>query len=102
MIYWLSGSLVILVLVTVLLTPESNESSKPGTVASVISEETVTADATSSSVQPTYSAPEESPTEGGDQTTNNGTKNVGAIVKPEFASNDISENQGERNKNWRN
>jgi len=98
MIYWLSGSLVILVLVTVLLTPESNETSKPGTVASVISEETVTADATSSSVQPTYSVPEVSPTEGGDQTTNNGTKSVEAIVKPEFASNNFSENHGKETK----
>ena len=94
MIYWLSGSLVILVLVTVLLTPESNKSIEPGTEASVASEKTIAADITSSSVQSTYSVSEESHTDGNDKTTDSDTKNVGALVGPESAGNNISEGQG--------
>ena len=94
MIYWLSGSLVILVLVTVLLTPESNKSIEPGTEASVASEKTIVADITSSSVQSTYSVSEESHTDGNDKTTDSDTKNVGALVDPESAGNNISEGQG--------
>jgi membrane fusion protein (multidrug efflux system) len=94
MIYWLSGSLVILVLVTVLLTPESNKSIEPGTEASVASEKTIAADITSSSVQSTYSVSEESHTDGDDKTTDYDTKNVGALVEPESAGNDIYESQG--------
>ena len=94
MIYWLSGSLVILVLVTVLLTPESNKSVEPGTEASVASEKTIAADITSSSVQSTYSVSEESRINGNDKTTDSDTKSVGALVGPESAGNDIYESQG--------
>jgi membrane fusion protein (multidrug efflux system) len=87
MIYWLSGSLVILVLVTVLLTPESNKSVEPGTATSVASEKTIAADITSSSVQSTYSVSEESHTNGNDKTTDSDTKSVSA-------GNDIYESQG--------
>lgn len=93
MIYWLGGSLVILVLVTVLLTPESNVSPEPGTATSVTSEETLATDVTSSSVQPTYSVSEESHTDGDDKTTDYDTKNVGALIEPESARNNISESQ---------
>jgi membrane fusion protein (multidrug efflux system) len=94
MIYWLSGSLVILVLVTVLLTPESNKSVEPGTATSVASEETLATDVTSSSVQPAYSVSEESRTNGENKTTDSGATSVGALVGPESAGNDISESQG--------
>jgi RND family efflux transporter MFP subunit len=93
MIYWLSGSLIILVLVTVLLTPESNELSEPGTATSVTSEETLATDVTNSSVQPTYSVSEKSHTDGDDKTTGYDTKSVGALVEPESASNDVYEKQ---------
>ena len=94
MIYWLSGSLVILVLVTVLLTPESSELLKPATVASVTSEKIVTPDVTSSSVQPTHSTLEGSRTKADDQTTDNSNKNMGALVESQFTRNDISQDQG--------
>ena len=94
MIYWLSGSLVILVLVTVLLTPESNKSIEPGTEASAASEKTIAADITSNSVQSTNSVSEESRTNVNDKTTDSDTKSVGALVGPESAGNDIYESQG--------
>ena len=94
MIYWLSGSLVILVLVTVLLTPEAKEASVPGTEASVASEKPIAADITSSSAQSTYSVSEESCINGNDKTTDSDTKSVGALVGPESAGNDIHESQG--------
>lgn len=91
MIYWLSGSLVILVLVTVLLTPESNESPKSGTAtSSVTSEKTL---ATGSLVQPAHSISEESHTDGDDKTTGYDAKNVGTLVEPDSESNDIPERQ---------
>jgi hypothetical protein len=94
MIYWLSGSLIILVLVTVLLTPESNKSREPGTEVSVASEKTLAADITSSSVQPTYLVSEETRTNGDNKTTDSDTKSVGVLVEPESAGNDIYESQG--------
>ena len=93
MIYWLSGSLVILVIVTVLLTPELSESPKPGIATSVTNEKTLATDITSGSVQPTYSVAEDSITDGDNKTTDYDTRSVGALVEPESASNDTYERQ---------
>jgi len=102
MIYWLSGSLVILVLVTVLLTPESNESPEPGTATSVTNEKDLATDVASSLVQPAYSVSEESHTDGDDKITGYDTKSVGALVEPESASNNISGSQGKETETERN
>ena len=94
MIYWLSGSLVILVLVTVLLTPESRVSPESGAATSVTtSKETLTTDDTGSSVQQTHSVPEERNTDRDDNTTNYDTKIKGAIIDSESDSNNIYEAQ---------
>ena len=97
MIYWLSGSLVVLVLVTVLLTPESNESPKSDTEISVTSEKTLSTDVTNNSVKSTSLVPEESHIDGGgdDKATGYDTKNVGTLIKSKPAGNDFSEGQGE-------
>ena len=96
MIYWLSGSLVILVLVTVLLTPESNVSPESGTATSVTtSKETLAVDVTGNSVQPTHSVSEERNTDGDDKTTNFDTKVVGVPVDSKSDSNNFPESQEE-------
>jgi len=92
MIYWLSGSLVILVLVTVLLTSESTVSTEPGIAAFVTSEGAIIKDVAGSSVQPTYSVSEEIHSNGDDKTKGHDTKDIGVLV--ESAGNDIYESPG--------
>lgn len=94
MIYWLSGSLAILVLVTILLAGGSSESPDVETEISVKNERAITTGTTNSLIQPTNTASEESQVGGNIKTTDPDTKNVETLVESESASDDIHENQG--------
>ena len=76
MIYWLSGSLVILVLVTVMLTPESSQSPDVDVEKAANSERAITTDATNNQAQSLNASSEKSQSSGGLTTTDSDTKNV--------------------------
>ena len=57
------------------------------------SKEILATEVTGSSVQPTHLVSEENHTDGDDETTGYDTKNAGALIEPESASNNISESQ---------
>lgn len=96
MIYWLGGSLVILVLVTLLLTPESNKSTKQIPAASVTSTKTLVPVKAGSSVKSTSAVSEENYSKGNITTSND--KKTEVLVKPESADNINYEDQ-EKEKN---
>lgn len=99
MIYWLSGSLAILILVTVLLTPESTESTEVDAekaTNSKVVKTTVATDTkavTNSPAQSINVSSEKSQTGVGLKTTGSDTKNAETLVDSNSDRDDIYENQ---------
>ena len=96
MIYWLSGSLVILVLVTVMLTPESSQSPDVDVEKAANSERAITTDATNNPAQSLNASSEKSQSSGGLTTTDSDTENVGILVDSESSRDDIYGNQAKK------
>ncbi len=96
MIYWLSGSLVILVLVTVMLTPESSQSPDVDVEKAASSERAITTGATNNQVQSLNASSEKSQAGGGLTTTDSDTENVGILVDSESSRDDIYGNQAKK------
>jgi len=96
MIYWLSGSLVILVLVTVMLTPESSQSPDVDVEKVANSERAITTDATNNPAQSLNASSEKSQSSGGFTTTDSDTENVGILVDSESSRDDIYGNQAKK------
>lgn len=102
MIYWLSGSLVVLVLVTVLLTPESTESRNVDAKKATNSEMVKTTgaiDATTTTNSPAQSidaSSEKSQAGVGLTTTDSDTKNVETLVDSKSDRDDIYGNQAKK------
>jgi len=96
MIYWLSGSLVILVLVTVMLTPESSQSPDVDVEKAANSERAITTDATNNPAQSLNASSEKSQSSGGLTTTDSDTENVGILVDSESSRDDFYGNQAKK------
>ena len=98
MIYWLSGSLVILVLVTIMLTPESSQSPDVDVEKAANSERaiTTTTDATNNPAQSLNASSEKSQSSGGFTTTDSDTENVGILVDSESSRDDFYGNQAKK------
>ncbi len=93
MIYWLSGSLVILVLVTVMLTPESSQSPDVDVEKAANIERAITTGATNNPAQSLNASSEKSQSSGGLTTTDSDTENVGILVDSESSRDDFYGNQ---------
>jgi hypothetical protein len=96
MIYWLSGSLVILVLVTVMLTPESSQSPDVDVEKAANSERAITTGATNNPAQSLNASSEKSQSSGGLKTTDSDTENVGILVDSESSRDDFYGNQANK------
>ncbi|MEE9580225.1 MAG: HlyD family efflux transporter periplasmic adaptor subunit [Nitrosomonadaceae bacterium] len=96
MIYWLSGSLVILVLVTVMLTPESSQSPDVDVEKAANIERAITTGATNNPAQSLNASSEKSQSSGGLTTTDSDTENVGILVDSESSRDDIYGNQAKK------
>jgi len=96
MIYWLSGSLVILVLVTVMLTPESSQSPDVDVEKAANIERAITTGATNNPAQSLNASSEKSQAGGGLTTTDSDTENVGILVDSESSRDDFYGNQAKK------
>ena len=96
MIYWLSGSLVILVLVTVMLTPESSQSPDVDVEKAANIERAITTGATNNPAQSLNASSEKSQSSGGLTTTDSDTENVGILVDSESSRDDFYGNQAKK------
>ena len=96
MIYWLSGSLVILVLVTVMLTPESSQSPDVDVEKAANIERAITTGATNNPAQSLNASSEKSRSSGGLTTTDSDTENVGILVDSESSRDDFYGNQAKK------
>ncbi len=93
MIYWLSGSLVILVLVTVLLTPESNITQKAAVEKTVNSEVVKTTNAANNPIQSQNITTAKKQVDKSVITAGSNTDNLTALVDSKSNNNDIYEDQ---------
>lgn len=93
MIYWLSGSLVVLVLVTFLLTPESTQSTDVDAKKVVNSKKVITTGVTNNLAQSLNVSSEKSQAGGGLKTTDFDTKNVETLVDSKSVKDNIYGNQ---------
>jgi len=93
MIYWLSGSLVVLILVTFLLTPESTQSTDVDAKRVVNSKKVITTGVTNNLAQSLNASSEKSQAGGGLKTTDFDTKNVGTLVDSKSVKDNIHGNQ---------
>ncbi len=96
MIYWLSGSLVILVLVTVMLTPESSQSPDVDVEKAANIERAITTGATNNPAQSLNASSEKIQADGGLKTTDSDTENVGILVDSESSRDDFYGNQAKK------
>jgi len=93
MIYWLSGSLVVLVLVTFLLTPESTQSTDVNAKRVVNGKKVITTGVTNNLAQILNASSEKSQAGGGLKTASFNTKNVGTLVDSKSVKDNIYGNQ---------
>ncbi|MEE8618146.1 MAG: HlyD family efflux transporter periplasmic adaptor subunit [Nitrosomonadaceae bacterium] len=96
MIYWLSGSLVVLVLVTFLLKPESTQSTDVDAKKVVNSKKVITTGVTNNLAQSLNESSEKNQAEGGLKTTDFDTKNVGTLVDSKSVKDNIYRNQANK------
>lgn len=93
MIYWLSGSLAILVLATVLLTPESKSTKNAAVEETASSEVVKTTDATNNSIQSQNITTAEKQVDISVKTADSNTNNLTALVNSESNNDDIYRDQ---------
>jgi len=96
MIYWLSGSLVVLVLVTFLLKPESTQSTDVDAKKVVNSKKVITTGVTNNLAQSLNESSEKNQAGGGLKTTDFDTKNVGTLVDSKSVKDNIYRNQANK------
>ena len=99
MIYWLSGSLVILVLVTVLLTPESNKEQNAAVEETANSEAVKTTNATSNPIQSLNITTAGKQIDKSSVTADSNTNNLTALVDSKSDNNDIYGDQVQETNN---
>ncbi len=96
MIYWLTGSLVVLVLVTFLFKPESTQSTDVDVKKVVNSKKVITTSDTNNLAQSLNASLEKSQAGGGLKTTDSDTINEGTLVGSKFVGDNIYGNRAKK------